>query len=155
MKKVLLITLLFVTASVVYGQEVTIDPYLELLRSDVKAQKVALITEAMKFSEKDGEKFWPIYREYELELSKVHDSRIKLIKDYAENYENMKELKARELAQNSFSLEEKRLSLKRKYFKKIEKALSPIAATRFFQLERQINLLVDLQIATQLPLIKK
>ena len=69
----------FVTASAVYGQEVTIDPYLELLRSDVKAQKVALITEAMKFSEKDGEKFWHIYREYELELSKVHDSRIKLI----------------------------------------------------------------------------
>jgi len=154
MKKILLIILLFATASV-YGQEVSIDPYLELLRSDVKAQKVALITEAMKFSEKDGEKFWPIYREYELELSKLHDNRIKLIKDYAEHYEKMKELKAREIAQNSFNLEEKRLSLKRKYFKRLEKALSPIAATRFFQLERQINLLVDLQIATRLPLIKK
>ena len=50
--------------------------YVELLRSDVRAQKVAFITELMEFTEAEDKAFWPIYREYDVELSKINDERV-------------------------------------------------------------------------------
>ena len=57
----ILIVLLIVACTVVYAQQ---DAYVELLRADLKAEKVAVITEAMNFSEEESLAFWPIYREY-------------------------------------------------------------------------------------------
>lgn len=66
-------------AAVGYAQEA----YIELLRSDIRAKKVAIITEVMQFADAQARAFWPVYREYDLELSKIGDARVELIKDYA------------------------------------------------------------------------
>ena len=150
MKRFILITLLGIATSVAYGQEA----YVELLRSDVKADKVAIITEVMQLSDDEGPVFWRTYREYEFEFSKLGDERLALIKDFAAHFESMTDEKARELAEQSFKLEGKRTKLKKKYFKQLAKALSPITAAKFFQLENQLNMLIDLQVASALPLIQ-
>ncbi len=153
MKKLLLIIIvLLLTNTVSYGKG--IDPYIEILRSDARSQKVAVITEAMQFTGKESSAFWPVYREYELELSEIMDDRIDLIKDFFQNYDNLIDEKAKELARKVFALEKRRTKLKKKYFKKFEKALSATIAAKFIQVENQINLLIDLQIASELPLIK-
>jgi hypothetical protein len=153
MKKLLLVIIaLFLINTVAYGGEV--KAYIELLKSDMRTQKIAVITEAMRFTDKGASAFWPIYREYEIELSRIIDDRIELIKDYSQNYYNLTNEKAKELARQVFALEKRRTKLKKKYFKKFEKALSAITAAKFIQVENQINLLIDLQIASDLPLIK-
>ncbi len=153
MKKLLLVIVaLFLVNTVSYGGDV--EAYIELLKSDLRTQKVAVLTEAMKFTDEGSTAFWPIHREYELELSKIIDDRIELIKDYAQNYDNLTNEKAKELARTVFDLEKRRTKLKKKYFKKFEKALSAVVAAKFVQVENQINLLIDLQIASELPLIK-
>lgn len=131
------------------------DDVLELLRSDLKTQKTALLTAAMGFTEQEGTIFWPIYREYELELAKIGDARIANIKNFATNYDSMTDVKAKELVDAAFKLEEDRLKLQKTYYKKVEKALSATSAARFIQVERQIGLLIDMQIAAEVPLIKK
>ena len=60
-----------------------LSAYAELLRSDVRAQKVAIITEVMGFTEAEDAAFWPIYREYDLEMAKLGDERVALIEEYA------------------------------------------------------------------------
>jgi len=153
MKKLLLVIVaLFLVNTVSYGGDV--EAYIELLKSDLRTQKVAVLTEAMKFTDAGSTAFWPIHREYELELSKIIDDRIELIKDYAQNYDNLTNEKAKELARTVFDLEKRRTKLKKKYFKRFEKALSAVVAAKFVQVENQINLLIDLQIASELPLIK-
>ncbi len=153
MKKLLLVIVaLFLVNTVSYGGDV--EAYIELLKSDLRTQKVAVLTEAMRFTDEGSSAFWPIHREYELELSKIIDDRIELIKDYAQNYDNLTNEKAKELARTVFDLEKRRAKLKKKYFKKFEKALSAVVAAKFIQVENQINLLIDLQIASELPLIK-
>ncbi|MFV1974571.1 MAG: hypothetical protein ACC651_02435, partial [Candidatus Scalindua sp.] len=150
MKKLLLVIVaLFLVNTVSYGGDV--EAYIELLKSDLRTQKVAVLTEAMKFTDEGSTAFWPIHREYELELSKIIDDRIELIKDYAQNYDNLTNEKAKELARTVFDLEKRRTKLKKKYFKKFEKALSAVVAAKFVQVENQINLLIDLQIASELP----
>jgi DNA anti-recombination protein RmuC len=130
------------------------ESYLELLRSDIKTQKTAILTEAMQLTDDQASVFWPVYREYDHELSKLGDKRVGLIKDYAKHYDSMTDEKAKELMESVFKIEEEQLKLKKKYFKKFEKELSSMVATRFFQVDNQINNLVWLQVTSELPLIK-
>ena len=153
MRKVLIVLFVAVT-SVVYGQNKSPSAYVELLRSDVRAQKVALITEVMEFTDAQSSAFWPLHREYELELSKIGDENLKLIKAYAKHYDQMTDEKATLMVKKLFQLKESRLALKKKYFEKIGKALSPVVAAKFIQLENVISNLIDIQIAAELPLIE-
>ena len=70
-------------------RETNIRAYVELLRSDLRSQKIAIITELMGFTEAEDAKFWPVYREYETAVAKVNDDRLALIKEYAANYEKL------------------------------------------------------------------
>jgi hypothetical protein len=128
--------------------------FVELARSDIKTQKALIIAENLPMTEEEAAEFWPVHREYEGELSKLNDQKLALIVRYAKNYQTLTDKEAAELANGSFNLEEKKTDLKRKYFKKFEKAIPATKAVRFFQLENQLNMVLDLQVAASLPLIK-
>ena len=131
------------------------ETYMELLREDIKTEKVAIITEAMQFTDDQSTVFWPIYREYDLELSKLVDQRIALIKDFAASYTTMTDDTAKELADRSFKIRANRAKLLKKYYGKVEKQLGAAMAVRWAQTERVINTLIDLQVQSQLPLMPK
>jgi hypothetical protein len=149
MKK-LVILFLLVSSMSLFAQ----DDFFELLRQDLKTQKVAIITETMEFTEEESNLFWPVYREYDFEASKLADERLAILKDYAEYYEMMTNEKAIELMDRSIKLEEKLLKLRKKFYKEFQKVLPAIKATRFIQVDNQISLLLNLQIASELPLIE-
>ena len=128
--------------------------YAELLRSDLRTQKVAIITEMMNFTEAEDAAFWPIYREYDLEMAKLGDERVALIAEYASNYSTLTDAVADKLAGKALDLEARRQALKAKYFDRFKTALSPRTALRFLQVEHQLLLLIDLQISASLPIVK-
>jgi hypothetical protein len=134
------------------AKTMNLTAYAELLRSDVQAQKVAIITEVMGFTEGEDTAFWPIYREYDLEMAKLGDERVALIADYAKNYASLTNEVADRLATKALELEARRQELKGQVYQKVRKALSPLTAARFLQVENQLLLLVDLQIAASLPI---
>ena len=151
MKKLFVVLALLLVAKTAYAQE----QYVELLKSDIATQKVAVITEAMNLEEGQSEAFWEIYRDYEYELSSNVDQRIVLIKDYAESFSTMTDEKAGELAKTSLKLEGDRGKLRQKYYKKFEKELSPLVGARWLMIERAINNVMDLQLAAEMPLIQE
>ncbi len=136
-------------------KELNLRAYTELLRADVKVKRVAIITEIMQFDDTEAASFWPIFRAYDLELSKIGDGRISLIENYIDNYENMTDQKADQLMTQVFALEAQRAELKKKYFDKMKKTLSPVTAARFFQIENQIQHIIDLQISASLPTMQQ
>ena len=135
-------------------QEQNIDAYVGLLRQDVQKQKVAIISQLMDLSPEQAAAFWPIYNEYAKELSALGDLRVQGIKEYAANYNSLSDEKAAELANMRFQYEEKLLALKKKYFEKFSKALRPKLAARFFQIENQLLDVIDLQVASSLPIVQ-
>ncbi len=135
-------------------REMNLRAYGELLRSDLRSQKVAIITEVMQFTDAENDKFWPIYREYEGELAKINDDRIALIRDYAANAEKMTDPIADRLAHGALDVESRRSALKAKYYERFKTAMSAITAARFLQVENQILLILDLQIAAALPIVR-
>jgi hypothetical protein len=151
MKKALAFLLVISAAGVALCAQ---EPYLELLRSDIRTQKVALITEGMELTDAQSAVFWPLYRKYDEELTTLNDMRIATIKDYAQSIDRMTAAKADELTGRTFTYFENRVKLQKKYYKRIAKALSPILSARFIQIERVINTLLDLQIQSEIPLVK-
>lgn len=143
---------LLVSYAPAYGQ---VDSYIELLRSDIRTQKQMVLTQAMQFSDEQASTFWPIYREYDLERAQIGDQRLALIKDFAANYMTMTDEKAKEIADRSFKLEEDRVQLRKKYYDRVQKALDPIIAAKFIQVERAIDALIDVQLASELPLMER
>jgi hypothetical protein len=129
------------------------DAYIELLRSDVRSEKVAIITEVMEFTDTEAERFWPVYRAYDEQLQMIVDDRIKMIKDFAQNYGTFTDRSAEKIAEKALRLESRRTNLKRKFYPRFSKAVGAKRAAQFFQLERQINLLIELQVASELPLL--
>jgi len=148
MKKLLFVALLLV-ASTSYAQ----DGYIELLRSDLRTEKIAIVTDVMQLSGEQSEEFWKVYKDYDHEMSKVNDLRVALIKDYAENYERMTDEKALEIIAKWSEFQDKRMALRKQYFAKFLEVLPATKAAKFMQLDHQISLLVDLQIAAEIPLI--
>lgn len=131
------------------------EQYLELIRQDLKTAKIAYMTEGMELTPEQGDVFWPIYREYQNDLSKIGDRRVAAIKDYAEHFDKMTAEKASEIIKGSFKNQKDALSLLEKTAKKVSKELDPITAARFIQVERTLNLLIDLQLAGEIPLFEK
>jgi hypothetical protein len=150
MRKLLPLVLLVSAASVAYAQE----DYIELLRMDVKARKAEIITEAMQFTQEEAALFWPVFRNYEFELTAINDERLDLIKDYAERYETLTDNEAKDLVKRRLKLDEDRDKLRKRFFDEFGRVLPYKTVARFFQVETQLNLVLDLQIAWELPLIK-
>ncbi len=130
-----------------------LDNYIQVLRSDVRSDRMQIVTEAMRFTEAEAASFWPVYRNYQEEVSKVDDQKYALLKDYARHFSDMTDVQARDLANQSFTLEQRKTELKRKYFKEFEKVLPAARVARFFQVDHRLDLLVALQVAADVPLI--
>lgn len=149
MKSALLITLLLITATA-FAQQSAVD----LLRQDLKKGKVALMTASLTLSEKEGEVFWPIYREYGEELNKLGDRRIAVLRRYSQTYNNVTELAAGEMMKESFSIARDRNDLLEKYYDRVAKELGVLTAARFAQVENQMLTAIDAKLIDEVPLVK-
>jgi len=131
------------------------DKYLELIRQDLRTGKVAYMTEGMDLSPEKAEVFWPIYNAYLEELRVIGDQRVAMIKDYAAHWDNLSQDKAAELMKTAFKLRRDQLSLLEKTAKKVSKDIDPVTAGRFVQVENALNLLIDVQLASEIPLFQE
>jgi hypothetical protein len=128
-----------------------LDSEIESLRSDIKADKVAIINDTMKFTPQESAAFWPIYKKYEYDLGSLNDDRVKLIKSYADKFMTMTDADAKDLSSKAFDFESRRVDLKKKYFKEFNQKMPATTVAKFFQLEHRLDLLIDLKLASELP----
>ena len=140
------------TVSAGQSNNPSIDSSIESLRADLRADKVAIITEAMRFNDSDSKVFWPVYRKYEADEVKVNDQRVALIKSYADKFTTMTDADAKSMIDQSLDFESRRADIKKKYAREFQEAgLSSVTVAKFLQLEHRLDLLVDLKIASELP----
>jgi hypothetical protein len=138
--------------STAQSSEANLDSYIESLRADVRADKVAIITAAMQFNDQDSKIFWRVFRKYEADLVKVNDQRLALIKSYSDKFVTMTDADAKAIIDQSLDFESRRTDVKKAYAKEFQKAgLSSLTVAKFLQLEHRLDLLVDLKIASELP----
>jgi hypothetical protein len=126
---------------------------LETLRSDLKANRTAMIAQELQLSQQESNEFWPIYRAYRSEVEKTTDNIVKLILQYADEYPNVSDEKAKEMLQEYLKTEGQLLKIKEKYFKSLGKVLPATKVFRFAQLDNRYDLGIRVGMATSIPIL--
>jgi hypothetical protein len=136
------------------GQSNTIrDQDIELLRSDLRQQRKQITAQNMTLTADEATRFWPIYDQYRKEAIRPNDERWALIKDYAANYDQMTDVQAQDYMNRSTAIDQQLLALRMKYVPVFEKVISAKKTALWYQIDRHIDLLINLQFSTQIPMV--
>jgi hypothetical protein len=130
------------------------DKDIQLLRQDVRSQKKQIVAANMQLTPAEAEKFWPVYDQYTADMTKLGDTRVALIKQYAQNYDSLTDAQANDLLQKWGALDQSVVQLRLKYIPIFEKVVSAKKTALFFQIDRRLSLIIDLQVASAIPLVQ-
>jgi hypothetical protein len=131
----------------------SVDQDIQMLREDVRAQKKQIVAANMNLTPDEATKFWPIYDQYTAEVAKIGDARVALIKEYAQNYGTMTDVQINDLMKKETSIDQQFSALRLKYVPIFEKAISAKKTALWYQIDRRLDLLVDLQLAANIPMV--
>lgn len=148
-----LMTLVAMQPSVANAEEPSIDQQVQMVRSLTEAQRQATMAANVVLTEVEATAFWPLYREYRFEVSKINDKLVALIKDYSENFEAMTDAKAKTYTTGYLDVQKQRIDLKAKYVGKFDKVLSPVKTARVLQIETKLDAMVEAGLAKTIPLV--
>jgi Spy/CpxP family protein refolding chaperone len=129
------------------------DTDIQLLRSDIQKGKNDIIAHTMQFTDTESAAFWPVYRDYARDQQALAGERLQLITDYAKNIDTMDDAKARDMVQRMMNIEDKTLNLREDYWPKFMKALGAKRAAKFYQVDNRLTMMVNIQLASEIPLI--
>jgi hypothetical protein len=132
----------------------TVDQDVDLLRKDIRSQKKQIIAANLQLTDAEAVKFWPVYDQYTAELVKVNDAKYGAIKEYAANYTTLSDDQAVGLTRNLLTVDQQAATLRLKYVPIFNKVVSGKKTALFFQLDRRLVMLIDLQLASQIPMVQ-
>jgi len=130
------------------------DEDIALLRQDLRAKKMQVIGENMTLSDTEAQKFWPVYNHYVKDLQEVNNQKYALLKQYAHMWSNMTDQDAVIYVRNWLETDAQVQALRVKYVPLVNQVLPGKKAATFFQLDRRLNMIIDLQLFSQIPLAK-
>ena len=130
------------------------DQEIDLLRKNLRSQKKQIVAANLKLTDKEAEKFWPVYDRYTADLVKINDAKYALIKEYAQSYANISDVEADSLIRRWTAIDQQVIALRLKYIPLVRDTVSGKSTALFFQIDRRIGLMIDMQIASQLPMIE-
>jgi hypothetical protein len=130
------------------------DQDIDLLRKDIRSQKKQIIAANLQLTDAEAVKFWPIYDQYTAELVKINDAKYAAIKEYATNYDTLTDDKALSLTRQLLGVDQSVAQLRMKYVPIFSQVVSGKKTALFFQLDRRLTMLIDLQLASQIPMVQ-
>jgi hypothetical protein len=130
------------------------DQDVQLLRKDLRSQRKQLIAANLPLTDAEAVKFWPVYDQYQAEITKIGDTRFGLIKEYATNYNTLTDTQADDLITRMIGVDESLVQLRQKYIPIVEKVLPGKKTAMFFQMDRRVALMIDLQLASMIPIVQ-
>jgi hypothetical protein len=129
------------------------DQDIEMLRADTRAQRKEITAQNMTLTADEATKFWPIFDQYRKEAIKPNDDRWALIKNYAANYDTMTDAQALDFINKANTIDEQLLALRMKYVPIFEKVISSKKTALWYQIDRRIDLLINIQLSARIPMV--
>src|SRR5215467_5403835 len=130
------------------------DANIQLMRQDIRSQRKKVVAANLPLTAEEATKFWPVYDQYIAETIKVNDERFALIKEYAKNYETATNEQADSFIKRWLAFDQDNTQLRLKYIPEFEKVISRKKTAMFFQIDRRVSMMIELQLASQVPLVK-
>ena len=153
MKKLLLIVFALLCAMPAFADD--LDQYIQLLKTDLQANAKDYVSKGMvTFTPEEAKRFWPIWDSYMAERGKFLDARLALIMDYADNFDKMTDAKAQELLNRRAEQLKLRDKLDEKYRPQFATALSPRRLVRYYQIQQELEVMIELRVISEVPRMK-
>jgi hypothetical protein len=130
------------------------DQQLALLRKDIRSIKKQLMASNLTLTDSEATKFWSLYDQYSAEFGKINDTRTAIIKEYSDGYGTLTDEQADNLIRRWLDTDIAAAQLRQKYVPIMRKVLPGKKAATFFQLDRRISMMIDVQLTSQLPLVQ-
>ena len=129
------------------------DRDVELLRQDLRSQRKEITAQYLPLTPDEATKFWPLFDQYRKEAIKPNDARWALIKDYATNYNTITDAQAQDYIKRASDIDQQLAALRMKYIPLFEKVISPKKTAIWFQIDRRIDLAINLQLSAVIPMV--
>jgi outer membrane murein-binding lipoprotein Lpp len=136
------------------SQQSGVDQDIKLMREDIRSKKKQLIAANLKLTDDEATKFWPVYDQYTAELVKINNEKYALIKEYADTWGTMTDAQALSLTNRALDVEKNVANLRIKYVPIFSTAIPGKKVATFYQIERRVQAMIDLQLGSQLPLVQ-
>lgn len=130
------------------------DQDLDLLRKDIRSQRKQLIAANLKLTDQEATKFWPAYDQYMSELININDRKFALIQEYADDYGKLTNEQALSFVRRWLDADIEIAQLRQKYVPIVSKVLDGKKSATFFQLDRRIAMMIELQLSSRMPLVQ-
>ena len=131
------------------------DQDLNLLRKDLRSKRKQLIAANLNLTDTEAAKFWPVYDQYVTELIAINDKKFGIIQDYADNWGKMTNEQSLLFSRQWLDMDIQTAQLRQKYVPIVSKVLDGKKTATFFQLDRRIAMMIDLQVSSQMPLVQE
>ena len=129
------------------------EQQIQLLRKDIRDSRRQIVAANLPLTTDESAKFWPVYDQYIGEMIKINDGRYALMKEYVTNYNTMTEDQATTYITRLHDSDKAMIDLRTRYTPNFEKVLSKKKTAMFLQLDRRLQMLVEVQLSSQIPLI--
>ena len=130
------------------------DSDIELLRKDLRAKKKQIAAANLNLTADQATKFWPIYDQYTAELTKINDEKYGLIKEFANSWGSITDEHAKDMTKRAIAVEDQVAQLRLKYVPIFNQVVPGRLVATFFQIDRRLQLMIDLQLMSQLPFVQ-
>ncbi len=127
---------------------------MDIVKEKIRTDKKLFIAENMRLTEAEAKTFWPVYETYQADLGKLRDREIKLIEEFAANYETMSDDVAKNLLDDALSIDSDHQKLRQSYLSKIRGVLPDKKVARYYQLESKIDAVLEYEMAKRIPLVQ-
>jgi hypothetical protein len=129
---------------------------MQILRDKIKADKKLLVAANMDLTESEAKGFWPVYEEYQKDLTSINQRIGKLIESYAADYRanTLTDEKAKTLVDELVAIEHIDGALQQSYVKKLEGVLPAKKVLRYLQIENKIRAAVKYELAGSIPVVQ-
>ena len=129
------------------------DQDIEMLRANLRQQRKEIMAQNMVLTPDEATKFWPVFDQYRKEAIKPNDLRWEVIKAYADNYDSMTDAQAQDYMKRANDVDVQLLALRIRYVPIFEKVISAKKTALWYQIDRRIDLLINLQLSAVIPMI--
>jgi Spy/CpxP family protein refolding chaperone len=130
------------------------DQDIDLMRKDIRSQKKQLIAQNLNLTDAEATKFWPIYDQYTAELVKINNKKYATIQQYADRYGTLTDDEATKLMRQWMEVDIAAAQLRAKYLPIVSQAIGGRKGATFAQLDRRVSLMIELQLASKVPLVQ-
>lgn len=144
-------TLTALTASPALAQTATDE--LEAARTQIQADRKAIVSKLMQMTEAESNAFWPVYNTYREDLRKIDDKLVAVAESYFSNADSLTDKQAQDLLSDWMKLRADKLDLRKSYVKKFSKTIPTTKVVRFYQIENKMDAVIDYELAASIPLV--